>query len=191
MYTTEVESHFPNYFRQAFITPIVKKPNLDPANVSSYCPISNLPVLSKLLERLVIRQLLDYLTSMDLRPTLQSGFRAGHSTETAILRVLSDIILAVDHGDVAALVLLDLSAAFDTVDHDIVTAFVGDVQHQRRSPPVDPVVSLWPDATCTSWAHLLYYRTQTLLHCTGIRCICNGTIRGSLICYLMLNYVCK
>jgi len=62
---------------------------------------------------------LDYLTSVDLLPTLQSGFRAGHSTETAILRVLSDIILAVDRGDVAALVLLDLSAAFDTVDHDI------------------------------------------------------------------------
>ena len=54
-----------------------------------------------------------------VRQGAQSGFRAGHSTETAVLRVLSDIILAVDRGDVAALVLLDLSAAFDTVDHDI------------------------------------------------------------------------
>ena len=61
---------------------------------SSYRPISNLSVLSKLLERLVVRQLLDYLTSADLLPTLQSGFRSGHSTETAILRVPSDIILA-------------------------------------------------------------------------------------------------
>ena len=133
MCTTEVESHFPNYFRHAFITPIVKKPNLDPTDVSSYRPISNLPVLSKLLERLVVRQLLDYLTSMDLLPTLQSGFRAGHSTETAIVRVLSDIILAVDRGDVAALVLLDLSAAFD---HDIllqrlrVTFGISDVAHR-------------------------------------------------------------
>ena len=128
--------HFPNYFRQAFITPIVKKPNLDPTDVSSYRPISNLPVLSKLLERLVVHQLLDYLTSMDLLPTLQSGFRANHSTETAILRVLSDIILAVDRGDLAALVLLDLSAAFDTVDHDIllqrlrVTFGISDVAHR-------------------------------------------------------------
>ena len=99
----------------AFITPIVKKPNLDATDASSYSPISNLSVLSKVLKRLVVRQLLDYLTPADLLRTLRSGFRSGHSTETAILRlsVLSDIILAVDRGDVAGLVLLDLSAAFD------------------------------------------------------------------------------
>jgi len=55
----------------------------------------------------------------DLLPPLQSGFRQGHSTETAVLRVLSDILQAVDRGDLAALVLLDLLAAFDTVDHII------------------------------------------------------------------------
>ena len=60
-----------------------------------------------------------YLTDTDLLPPLQSGFRPGHSTESAILCVLSDILLAVDRGDFAVLVLLDLSAAFDTVDHDI------------------------------------------------------------------------
>ena len=84
-----------------------------------YRPISNLSVLSKLLERIVVRQLMTYLTDADLFPPLQSGFRPGHSTESAVLCVLSDILLAVDRGDFAALVLLDLSAAFDTVDHDI------------------------------------------------------------------------
>jgi hypothetical protein len=62
---------------------------------------------------------MDYLESSDLLPPLQSGFRRSRSTETAVLQVLSDILQAVDHGDVAALVLLDLSAAFDTVDHEI------------------------------------------------------------------------
>ena len=65
------------------------------------------------------RQLMDYLQSTNLLPANQSGFRPGHSTETAVLRVLSDILLAVDRGDVAALTLLDLSAAFDTVDYEI------------------------------------------------------------------------
>jgi len=62
---------------------------------------------------------MQYLSSADLLPSLQSGFRPGHSTETAVLRVLSDILQAVDCGDSAALILLDLSAAFDTVDHSI------------------------------------------------------------------------
>jgi hypothetical protein len=111
--------HFPAGFKKALIMPILKKPGLDSADTSSYRPISNLSVLSKLLERLVIRQLSKYLTSADLLPTWQSGFRPGHSTGTAVLQVLSDILMAVDRGDYAALVLLDLSAAFDTVDHDI------------------------------------------------------------------------
>jgi len=102
-----------------FITPVINKPGLDAADDNSYRPISNLSVISKLLERLIVQQLIEYLTSANLLPQLQSGFRQGHSTETAVLRVLSDILQAVDRGDVAALVLLDLSAAFDTVDHEV------------------------------------------------------------------------
>jgi len=61
----------------------------------------------------------EYLSLTDLLPPLQSGFRQGHYTETPVLRVLSDILQAVDRRDLAALVLMDLSAAFDTVDHSI------------------------------------------------------------------------
>ena len=78
---------------------------------------NGLTVLSKLLERLVAKQLVDYLTRSKLLPNLQSTYRAHHSTETAVLRVLSDILRAIDNGDLAMLTLLDLSAAFDTVDH--------------------------------------------------------------------------
>jgi len=100
------------------ISPLVKKSDMDPADTRSYRPISNLSVMSKVLKRLVARQLLAYLDLSGLLPRLQSAYRANHSTETAILKVLSDILLAVDAGDLLALVLLDLSAAFDTVDHD-------------------------------------------------------------------------
>jgi len=111
--------HFPSAFKQAFITPALKKPGLDAAKVLSYRPISNLPVVSKLLEQIVARQLDDYLKSSDLLLSLQSRFRSGSSTETAVLCMLSDLLGAVDRGDVAALVLLDLSSAFDTVDYSI------------------------------------------------------------------------
>jgi hypothetical protein len=69
----------------------------------------------------VAKQLLCYLTTARLLPDLQSAYRAFHSTETAVLKVMSDIPLAVDRGDLAVLTLLDLSAAFDTVDPAIVT----------------------------------------------------------------------
>ena len=107
----------PTPFKAAFVTPLLKKPDLDPADVKSHRPISNLSMMSTLLERLVARQLIDYLTTSKLLPDLQLAYRAHHSTETAVLKVLGDILRAVDSGDLAVLTLLDLSAAFDTVDH--------------------------------------------------------------------------
>ena len=103
----------PDAFKVAYITPLQKKANMDPTDVRSSRPISNLSVVSKLLERLVARQLLSHLQRSGLLPRLQSAY---HSTETAVSKVLSDILLASDAGDLSALVLLDLSAAFDTVD---------------------------------------------------------------------------
>jgi len=105
---------FPAVFKSAYITPRLKKASLDPADVKSYRPISNLPVLSK---TLVAHQLIEHLNLWSLLPDAQSVYRANHSTETAVLRVLSDILDALDRGDFAVLTLLDLSAAFDTVDH--------------------------------------------------------------------------
>ena len=79
--------------------------------------VSNLSVVYKLQERLVASRLLTYLASNSLLPSLQSAFRVNYSTETAVHRVLNDILQVLDRGDLAALVLIDLSAAFDTVDH--------------------------------------------------------------------------
>ena len=109
----------PDVFKFTYITPRLKKQDLDSADVRSYRPISNLSMLSKLFERLVHRQMLDYLNRHRLLPRLQSAYRQHHSTKTAVLRVLADSLHAVDTGDLSILALLDLSAAFDTVDHDI------------------------------------------------------------------------
>ena len=110
----------PSIFKSAYITPCLKKPDLDTAEAKSYRPISNLTVLSKLLERLVAKQLLLHLDKHKLLPDLLSAYRTHHSTETALLKVLSDILMAIDKGDLAMLVMLDLSAAIDSVDQSII-----------------------------------------------------------------------
>jgi Reverse transcriptase (RNA-dependent DNA polymerase) len=108
----------PKLLKAAYITPILKKPDLNLAKAKSYRPTSNLTVLSKLLERLVARQFLYYLKSSRLTPDQQSAYLANHSTETAIQKVLGDILRTVGSGQLALLTLLDLSAAFDTINHD-------------------------------------------------------------------------
>jgi len=113
----------------------------------------------------MVRQLMTYLTGADLLPPLQSGFRPGHSTESAILCVLSDILLAVDRGDFAALVLLDLdlSAAFDTVDHDIL------LQRLESSFGIADVARDWfrsslgPKAICLSLRSTVYICLLTIV----------------------------
>ena len=109
----------PDAFKVAYITPLLKKSGLDTAATENYRPVSNLSVLSKTLERAVSHQLESYLQSVDLLPPHQSAYRKGHSTETALAKVCADLITSMDAGNHALLALLDLSSAFDTVDHTI------------------------------------------------------------------------
>ena len=109
---------FPSQYKIASVTPILKKPNLD-LIFKNYRPVSNLEFLSKLMERAAADQLNDYLSSNNLLEVMQSGYRQFHSTETALLKVFDDIMFAVDKQHCVFIVLLDLSAAFDTVDHSI------------------------------------------------------------------------
>ena len=110
---------FPSVFKHATVQPILKKPNLDSSVLNNYRPISKLPFLSKVLEKIIYSQLTSYMLNNDMFEKFQSGFRALHSTETALLKVTNDLFLATDDGDCAILILLDLSAAFDTVNHTI------------------------------------------------------------------------
>ena len=103
----------------ATITPLLKKPSLDPEVLKHYRPISNLSFLSKILERVVANRLRLFMDTNALHDPLQSAYKPGHSTETALIKVQNDLLRVMDDRGVAILVLLDLSAAFDTVDHDV------------------------------------------------------------------------
>lgn len=113
------KGEFPNTFKDALVMPIIKKNSLNREELNNYRPISNLAFLSKVLERIVANQMTNYLSKHNLMGPMQSAYRKCHSTETALLRVYNDISLALDNHKEVILVMLDLSAAFDTIDHEI------------------------------------------------------------------------
>ena len=102
--------------KSAVITPYLKKRNLTRI-LKNYRPISNSKYLSKLIERVIASQLHDHLLANNILEPMQSAYRKGHSTETALVRVQNDIRMVMDNKQVTMLLLLDLSAAFDTVCH--------------------------------------------------------------------------
>ena len=110
---------FPSSFKLSIVTPLLKKPTLDKNNLSSYRPISNLSFLSKLTERVVKNRLSEHLSKNSLFNTFQSAYIPFHSTESVLLSLYDCIIRAISKQQVTCLCLLDLSAAFDTIDHSI------------------------------------------------------------------------
>ena len=109
---------FPSDWKMALVTPLIKKSGLDNI-LKNYRPISNLCFVSKICERVVISQQKEYLDHNCSLPILSSAYRQGHSTESALLKVQADILHNMEQQMITLLVLIDLSAAFDTVDHPI------------------------------------------------------------------------
>ena len=104
-------------FKQALVTPLIKKKTLCRNEFKNYRPISNLSFLSKILEKIVAKRLNAHIEEHLLSNHVQSAYKRFHSTETALLKIHNDIICNMDNSKVTALTLLDLSAAFDTIDH--------------------------------------------------------------------------
>ena len=105
--------------KNAVLSPLLKKPSLDFEIFSNFRPVSNLKFLSKVIEKVAAMRLTNYLCDNDLNESLQSAYKKHHSCETALLRVQNDILKSIDDKQCVVLLLLDLSAAFDTVDHKI------------------------------------------------------------------------
>ncbi|XP_073691345.1 uncharacterized protein [Garra rufa] len=117
--TSLLTGTFPTTFKQARVTPLLKKPTLNTSLIDNYRPVSLLPFIAKTLERAVFNQLSLFFSQNNLLDANQSGFKSGHSTETALLSVTEALRIAKADSKSSVLILLDLSAAFDTVNHQI------------------------------------------------------------------------
>ena len=141
----------PTKMKTALVTPLLKKPSLDKDVMKNFRPVSNLSFISKLTERVVLNKLVDHVSRNNLQEKFQSAYKPNHSTETALMRIQNDILMTLDNKRGVLLFLLDLTAAFDTVDHTLLWAFM-------RSAGVIGVAHKWFESYLTS-------RTQTV--CLG------------------------
>lgn len=121
-----LEHVFPESWKTAEIFPLPKTNN--PTSIEHLRPVSILPVLSKVLEKILLIQLKHFLDSRAILPENQSGFRSNHSCTTTLADVTDDILRATDDGKLTVLILLDFSRAFDTIDHNLlcqILRFIG------------------------------------------------------------------
>ncbi len=107
----------PKEFKLAILIPLLKKIGLELVK-PNFRPVSNLAYASKLIKSAAASQLVEHMTNNKLFEPLQSAYRQGYSTETALLKVQNYMRVAMDNKQISILVLLDLSAAFDTVNHN-------------------------------------------------------------------------
>ena len=109
---------FHDCWKTSVVRPLIKKPGAGTA-LSNYRPVSNLPFISKIAEKSALHQFVPYIDSHKLIPDYQSAYRKHFSTETAVLKLVNDVLWAMESQEVTSFLAIDLSAAFDTVDHHI------------------------------------------------------------------------
>ena len=100
-------------------TPILKKPHLDYLSPSNYRPISNLEIHSKILEHVISSQLITYLITNKITNIFQSAYLPHKYTESALTLITSDLLSGLNNNRSTILILLDMSSAFDTLDHNV------------------------------------------------------------------------
>ncbi|KAF7240922.1 Craniofacial development protein 2 [Varanus komodoensis] len=174
------EGRVPAPLKEAVIRPVLKKAPLDPEMATNYRPVANIPFLGKVLERVVAGQLQALLDETDYLDPFQSGFRPGYSTESALVALYDDLCREKDRGSTSLLVLLDLSVAFDTIDHGIL---------------LDRLAGLGVGGTALQWFRsYLDGRFQKVVlgdHVSTSWQLCHGVPQGSILSPLLFNIYMK
>ena len=149
-----LSGNFPADSHKAIINPLLKKLTLDKEDVKNFRPVSNLSFTAKVIEKCAANQFIDHLNNSDLMDPYQFAYRAQHSTETALLKVQNDILCEIDAKRVVFIILVDLSSAFDTVDHSIL------LQRLEKRFNIGGVALQWFSSYLSGWKK----------HCQRFKC---------------------
>ena len=167
-------TQFPSKWKSGLVMPLLKKPRLDVCDQNNFQLIINLTTTSKILERLALSHLKPQITSSRYYCVLQSAYRATNSTEKELVKVVDNILRSINFGLVVALVDLDISAAFNTVNHDTLLCQLqsefGVVEcHYIGSTPNSLTVPSSAMLECCHWQRLHYIwvcrRNQCVSRC--------------------------
>ena len=158
---------FPQCFKSALVTPILKKKCLDHNDLNNYRPVSNLCFIAKILEKLVLSQVSSSLNSHNLCNTCKSTYRPGHSTET----VVNDLFLSLNKGNISVLALLDFSSVFDKIDHPIL------VHRLHTDFGFTDTVLQWFSSYLTDRTHYV----SLSIHCSAFNHVHSGVPQGSVL----------
>ena len=110
-------------WKMAVVRPLLKKLGLELLH-ANFRPVSNLTFMSKIIEHCMLLQLSEHCRKYDLQPDYQSAYREHYSCKTTLLKLSDNILWDMERQSITSLVTLDLSAAFDTVDHDILLSIL-------------------------------------------------------------------
>ena len=139
--------------------------------MNNYRPVYDLCFIAKILEKLVLSQVSSYLNSHIRNNTCQSACRSCHSTETALLKVVNDLFLSLDKGNISVLALLDFSSAFDTIDHHIL------VHRLHTDFGFTDTVLQWFSSYLTDCTHYISLSN----HCSAFAPVHSGVPQGSVL----------
>ena len=169
------EGHFSSIYKTAQITPLLKKPNLDPTVPEHFRTISNFSTISKIVERAILIQLRSHITNNHNFPSFQSVYRSNHSTETALLHVLDEVYIGCDSKKASILTLLDLSAAFDTIDHRIL------LERLSREFGIESLALKWLESYLTERKQFVKLGTHSSSTVTIEHGVPQGSVLGPLL----------
>jgi hypothetical protein len=176
------EGVFLDALKHAIVQPRLKKSTFNLDDVNSYRPISNLSFVSKIVERVVASRFDEHVETQHLLPDRQLAYRVTYSTETAVIAVHDSIVRAIDSGDVCALVLLDLSSTFNTMDHDTLLHIL----NQRFG--VDGPALTWFDSYLSDRTQAFHHNTQQSGTYTADCSMPQGSVLGRNSLHILKNW---